>query len=175
MEEPANKSELRRFLGMANQLGKFSSQLAEISKPLRDLLSVKNEWVWGPAQSQSFLAMKTELSSPDKLLAHYDPLAETQVPADASPYGLGAVMTQKQENGEWRPVAYNSRALSDVERRYAQIKKDALAVTWACERLSDLLIGKTFPLKTDHKPLIPLLSTKDLDLFLHGSKGFACD
>ena len=43
MEEPANKSELRRFLGMANQLGKFSSQLAEISKPLRDLLSVKNE------------------------------------------------------------------------------------------------------------------------------------
>ena len=72
-------------------------------------------------------------------------------------------MTQKQENGEWRPVAYNSRALSDVERRYAQIEKEALAVTWACERLSDLLIGKTFHLKTDHKPLIPLLSTKDLD------------
>ena len=163
MEEPANRSELRRFLGMANQLGKFSSQLAEISKPLRNLLSVKNEWVWGPAQSQSFLAMKTELSSPDKLLAHYDPQAETQVSADASPYGLGAVMTQKQENGEWRPVAYNSRALSDVERRYAQIEKEALAVTWACERLSDLLIGKTFHLKTDHKPLIPLLSTKDLD------------
>ena len=163
MEEPANKSELRRFLGMANQLGKFSSQLAEISKPLRDLLSVKNEWVWGPAQIQSFLAMKTELSSPDKPLARYDPLAETQVSADASPYGLGAVMTQKQENGEWRPVAYNSRALSDVERRYAQIEKEALAITWACERLSDLLIGKTFHLKTDHKPLIPLLSTKDLD------------
>ena len=72
-------------------------------------------------------------------------------------------MTQKQENGEWRPVAYNSRALSDVERRYAQIEKEALAVTWACERLSDLLIGKTFHLKTDLKPLIPLLSTKDLD------------
>ena len=150
MEEPTDRSELRRFLGMVNQLGKFLSQVAEISKPLRDLLSPKREWIWDSAQKQSFRALKQELSKPDKLLAHYDPAAQTVVSADASSFGLGAVLIQKQkEDGSWRPVAYNSRSLSDVERRYAQIEKEALAVTWVCERFSDFFIGKEFQLETD--------------------------
>ena len=150
MEEPTDRSELRRFLGMVNQLGKFSSQVAEISKPLRDLLSPKREWIWDSAQKQSFRALKQELSKPDKLLAHYDPATQTVVSADPSSFGLGAVLIQKQkEDGSWRPVAYNSRSLSDVERRYAQIEKEALAVTWVCERFSDFFIGKEFQLETD--------------------------
>ena len=87
MEEPTDQSELRRFLGMANQLGKFSRHIAEISKPLRVLLSLKREWIWDSAQKQYFRALKQELSKPDKLLAHYDPTAQTVVSADASSLG----------------------------------------------------------------------------------------
>ena len=56
-----------------------------------------------------------------------------------------------------------SRALSETEGRYAQIEKEALAVTWACERFSKYLLGRPFAVETNHKPLIPLLSSKHLD------------
>ncbi len=71
-----------------------------------------------------------------------------------------AVLMQKQPDG---PVAYISRSMSSTEQRYAQIEKEALAITWACERFSDYLIGADFHVETDHKPLVPLLSTKLLD------------
>ena len=62
-----------------------------------------------------------------------------------------------------KPVAYISRSLMTTEQRYAQIEKEALAFTWACERFSDYLVGLQFHIETDHKPLVPLFSTKNLD------------
>ena len=56
-----------------------------------------------------------------------------------------------------------SRALTPTERRYAQIEKEARAATWACERLADYLIGKQFLIETDHKPLVPILGSKNLE------------
>ena len=70
---------------------------------------------------------------------------------------------QKTDTGEWQPVAYASRSMRETEMRYAQIEKEALATTWACERFSDYILGKTITIETDHKPLVPLLSTKHLD------------
>ena len=83
--------------------------------------------------------------------------------ADASSYGLGAVIIQKQPDGHFRPIAYISRALTPTEQKYAQIEKEALAVTWAGERFQHYLLGMHFRIETDHKPLIPLLSSKNLD------------
>ena len=74
-------------------------------------------------------------------------------------------MVQKHQEGTWKPVAfiYISRALSSSQEICAQIEKEELVTTWVCERLADYLIGKTFHFKTDHKPLSPLLGTKNLD------------
>uniref|UniRef100_A0A3B5QZY7 Gypsy retrotransposon integrase-like protein 1 n=1 Tax=Xiphophorus maculatus TaxID=8083 RepID=A0A3B5QZY7_XIPMA len=162
MEEPRNISEVRRFLGMVNHLGKFLPHLAEKTRPLRDLLKKSNMWSWGPPQQQAFDAIKTDLTTPPGL-ALYDPNAETCVSADASSYGLGAVLLQKHADTGWRPVAYASRSLSDTEQRYAQIEKEALASTWACERFAEFLTGKRFHIETDHKPLVPLLGSKCLN------------
>ena len=82
--------------------------------------------------------------------------------ADASSFGLGAVLLQLDDRG-WHPVAFASRSLSEVEQRYAQIEKEALATVWACEKFAAYLIGGKFSIETDHKPLVPLLSTKHLD------------
>ena len=162
MASPKSISDVRRFLGMTTQLGKFTPSLAEISKPLRDLLSKKNAWCWDEPQESAFQAIKQLLlSSP--ALSFYSPDRETVVSADASSYGIGSVLLQKQPDNVWKPVAYASRALTPAEQKYAQIEKEALAITWSCERFNDYLLGTTFHIHTDHKPLVPLLSTKNLE------------
>ena len=104
LEPPTNVKELRRLLEMANQLSKFSPKLAEVMKPLRDLLSTKNQWTWGNPQETAFINLK-QLLSLNKILALYNPTLKTIVSADASAYGLGAVLRQCQNNGDLRPVA----------------------------------------------------------------------
>ena len=161
MPPPTNVPELRRFMGMVNHLGKFSPQLATLTHPLRELLSKKNSWTWGKEQDDAFNKVKAELANTPTLTL-YDPTAETKVSADASSYGLGAVLLQKIADA-WKPVAYASRSLSETERRYAQIEKEALAATWACEKFQNLILGKLVEIESDHKPLIPLLNSKRLE------------
>ena len=141
MDPPTTVSELRRFLGMVNQLDKFTPQLAHLTQPLRGLLSKGATWLWGPDQSQAFSQVKEELSKPTTL-ALYDVNAPTKLSADASSYGLGAVLLQEADK-QWRPIAYASRSMSETEQRYAQIEKEALTITWACEKW--LHLGQTNP------------------------------
>ena len=96
-------------------------------------------------------------------MALYDVRNETTLSTDASSYGLGAVLRQTQSDGSLRPIAYASRALTETEQHYAQIEKEALGMTWACERFQDYLLGTKFKAETDHKPLVSLLSSNPLD------------
>ena len=154
MSASTSVPELRRFMGMVNQLGKFTPNLAELTQPLCEQLSK----VWGPSQSRAFKQVKQELSKPASL-ALYDPEAQTKISADASSYGLGAMLLQ-QVDGAWKRVAYASRLMSETERRYTQIEKEALAITWACD---GFILGKHIEIETDCKPLVPLLGEKHLD------------
>ena len=147
---------------MVNQLGKFVPHLAEKTKPIRDLLSTKNKFLWGPTQQDAFESLKKELTS-TPVLAYYDPAKKTILLADASSYGLGAVLLQEQENGTRKPVAYVSRSMTTTKQRYAQIEKETLATPWACEKFNDFILGKDILIETDHKPLVPLFGSKNLD------------
>ena len=118
--------------------------------------------MWGHVQEEAMKKIKEALSS-SEVLGLYDPTRETILSADACSYGLGAVLCQKQPNGDLRPITYISRDLTETEQRYAQIEKEALAATWACERFQSYLLGMHFSIETDHKSLVPLLSSKNLD------------
>ncbi|UYV72148.1 K02A2.6-like, partial [Cordylochernes scorpioides] len=161
MPAPTDVHGVRRFLGMVNHLGRFVENLSEIVAPLNQLLVKGQNFVWDCSQERAFRKLK-ELLTTEPILAAYDVRKPTMVSSDASSYSLGAVLKQEGKNGIWRPVAYSSRTMTPTEKRYAQIDKEALAITWACEPFQDFLLGKCFRIETDHKPLIPLFSTKEL-------------
>ena len=92
-------------------------------------------WHWRPEQEEAFTNVKRELTKPT-VLALYDPQAPTKISADASSYGLGAVLLQHNGGSDWKSVAYASRSMMETESRYVQIEKEALATTWACEKFS---------------------------------------
>ena len=82
------------------------------------------------------------------LKTYFDPKKETILQVGASMKGLGAALTQ-----DHKPVAFTSKALTDVEARYANIGRELLAVVYGCEKFHTYLYGRSFTVYTDHEPL----------------------
>ena len=148
---PKNALEVRSFLGLANFCSRFIQDFSTIGYPLRQLTRKAVQWGWRSEHQRAFDNLKNALTS-THVMAHYDPTAPSQLRVDASPVGLGAILTQTQD-GETKPIAYASRTLTSVETRYSQTEREALAVVWGCERFHLYLYGTNFDLLTDHKPL----------------------
>jgi len=148
---PQNASEARSFLGLAQIVSKFVPDLSSIAEPFQRLTHKSAEFKWGKELQVAFEKLKD--------LAYFNVNSRTRIVADASPVGLGADLTQIHES-EWRVIGYASRRLSDVERRYSQTEKEALALVWACERSNIYVFGREFELETDYKPLEYIYSQK---------------
>ncbi|XP_067936936.1 uncharacterized protein [Watersipora subatra] len=146
---------------MVNYLMQLSRKLAEICTPIYKVSGSKSEWYWGPDQHQAFEDVKKEMSK-KPVLCTFDLRAKHRVSADASKNALGAVLLQLADENEWQPVEYASRKISETETRHAMVEKEALAITWACEKFDYYLVGWKFEIESDHKPLISILGEKDL-------------
>ena len=162
LHAPKTISQIRSFLGMINQFSKFADHPADKTKPIRDLLSKNDSWSRGQAVEKAFKQMKHCLIFLP-VLALYGTNKKTKIASDASSYGLGGVVLQKQDDNTWKPVVYFSRALTNTEMHYSQVEKECLAFKWLCERASDFILRKPVVGETDYKPLLPMLMTYVLD------------
>ncbi|XP_077550696.1 uncharacterized protein LOC144163904 [Haemaphysalis longicornis] len=160
---PEDLSGVRRLLGLVNHVGRFLPNVSDVTAPIRALLQKNSEWTWGPSQQSAFGKLK-ELLCSERCVATYNTQYKTTVSADASSFGLGAVLLQEQPSGERRAVAFASRSLTSAETRYSQTEKEALAASWAVQRFDQYVCGLDFILETDHQPLVALLGNMEIDL-----------
>ena len=122
-KKPKSAGEVRSFLGLVNFSARFIPNLASITEPLRELTRKDVPFVWGAVQQTAFDALTSSLGRAETL-AYFDSNAEkTKLITDASPVGLGAVLTQVTQ-GQERVIAYASRSLTEVERRYSQTERE---------------------------------------------------
>lgn len=131
---PTNVTELKSFLGLLNYYSRFLQNSSTILHPLHNLLRKEATWVWTSECAKAFEDAK-QLSKQNKVLVHYNTRLPLRIACEiAPPYGVGAVISHVMENGEKRPVAFASRTLSEAERKYAQIEKEALAIIFGVKK-----------------------------------------
>ncbi|XP_031357014.1 uncharacterized protein K02A2.6-like isoform X2 [Photinus pyralis] len=156
---PTNVTELQAFLGLVNFYHVFMKDKATIAKPLHALLQKNAQWQWRTSEREAFQALKDCLIR-EPVLAHYNDRRNLFLTCDASPYGVGCVLSQLDDRGRDVPVAYHSRSLSSAERKYAQIDKEALTIITGVKKFHEYIYGRGVTITTDHKPLLGVFNPK---------------
>ena len=166
-EIPKTKKEVRSFLGLTGYYRKFIPQYASIASPLTDLTrkSEPSQVQWSPECDAAFKQLRDSLCSAP-VLQTPDFEKPFILQTDASQRGVGAVLSQLDENGGDHPVAFYSRKLLPREENYSTIEKECLAIKLGIQAFRVYLLGRFFTIQTDHRSLEWLTELKKTTLDL---------
>ena len=173
MAPPCNYTEIRRFLGATWFFRCFIKNYARIARPLNDLLEGEaSKWKTQPVDLppeaiEAFNLLKTKcVTTPVLAFVDFEKLFLLET--DASSCGLGAVLSQKQDDGKFHLVAYASRELKGGEKKYHSSKLEFLALKWAMtDQFREYLWYRLFTVRTDNNPLTYIMTTPNLDATGH--------
>uniref|UniRef100_H3H5J1 Reverse transcriptase domain-containing protein n=1 Tax=Phytophthora ramorum TaxID=164328 RepID=H3H5J1_PHYRM len=150
---PKNQKDLRKWLGLANYLHKYSENYADMARPLSNLLKKDVEWAWDTEHQVAFEAVKESLLHAP-ILALPDPDCPFSVVCDASDFAIGCALLQADTEGRERVIAFESRQLKAAEKNYPVHDKELLAMKYALVKFRVHLLGsKPFVNFTDHASL----------------------
>lgn len=166
LPKPNTVTEVRRALGLFSWYRRFVPNFASMSAVITDLIKGKGKKsaiTWNPAAEEAFNNLKLALiSSPTLASPDYrQPIKPFVIYTDACNYGLGAVLTQKGDDGEEHPISYASRTLNQAERHYSATEKECLAVVFGILKFRPFIEGLHFEVITDHYSLLWLLQMQD--------------
>ena len=144
---------MRKWLGLANYLHKYSANYADMARPLSNLLKKDVSWCWDDTHNDAFKAVKDSLLHAP-ILALPDPERPFSVVCDASDFAIGSALLQTDVDGRERVIAFESRQLKAAEKNYPVHDKELLAMKYALVKFRVHLLGsKPFVIYTDHASL----------------------
>ena len=153
---PADLRSLRSFLGLASYYRRFVAGFSKVAGPT--LTHKDAPFVWSPACQEAFDELKCILTEAP-VLAFPDFSREFLLETDASGAALGAVLSQKQDDGGVRPFAFASWTLKPLERNDGITELEGFGVVWAVKHFRHYLYGHHCKVFTDHEALKSLLNT----------------
>jgi hypothetical protein len=156
---PKNLRQLRGFLGLASYYRRFVPGFSKMASPLNRLLKKEVRYEWTSVQQNAFESLKEKLITAP-ILAYPDNTKEFILFTDASDIALGAILSQKDDKGHEKVIAYASKSLTTAEKNYSTTEKECLAVVWAVQHYRQYLHGVHFLLITDHSALRSLFHHK---------------
>lgn len=151
-EAPKNVTDLRSFLGLASYLSEYIPRFADLVNPMWEAVKA-TPFSWTREAEMSFQATKDQIARCTRKLSFFNTNARTIIYTDASPHALGVVLTQEIKGEPPRVICFASKTLTETEKRYPQIQKEALGIVWGTERLYYYLLGREFTIRTDARGL----------------------
>lgn len=145
---PTTTSELKSFLGLASYVSSYVPKFTDMTACLWKATK-KDGFCWGLEQQTAFVNTKQAIMKCTVTRGYFGDKDKSILYTDASPYAIGAVLTQENETGEQRIISFASKALTETEQRYAQTQREALAIVWAVEHFYYFLMGRKFLIRTD--------------------------
>ena len=155
---PRSVKDTRSFLGLSSYYRKFIPNFAKTANPLHHLTRKGVCFQWTPECQAAFIELKWRLTT-SPVLAYPDFSRGFDLETDASIQGIGAVLAQQQKDEKLHPIAYASRALSNVEKRYGITDLETLAVVWAISHFHHYLYGNSVTVHTDHTAIKAVLES----------------
>ena len=157
---PTDVTEVRRFLGLASYYRRFVPKFASIASLMHALTKKSVPFQWTDECESAFNELKVALStSPVLIYPKFGPGHSFILETDASTVGLGAVLSQMQDNGTVHPIAYASRSVDKHEKNYGISKLETLGLVWAVHYFRPYLLGHWCTVYTDHAACLAILNT----------------
>ena len=152
---PTDIKQLESFVSKLNYYWKVLPAFASVCAPLNQLRCKDTPWKWSTECAVAFDQLKQMLADKTRLV-HFDPEKPIVLATDASPYGIGAVISHILPDDSEEPIAFASKTLSKAERGYAQVEKEGLSIVYGIRKFNQYLSGRHFTILTDHKPLLTI-------------------
>jgi transposase InsO family protein/predicted aspartyl protease len=160
---PKDKKEVRGFLGLTGYYRRFIKEYGQLAMPLTDLLHETVKFKWGEKEQQALDALKERLTQAP-VMAHPDHDRQFILHTDASGFAVSGVLSQKQDDGKVRPVAYLSKKMDKAEINYSTFDQELLAIVTCLDKWKVYITGTRHPVLvyTDHYALQWIRSSKEL-------------
>ncbi|CAF1054378.1 unnamed protein product, partial [Brachionus calyciflorus] len=161
-KSPTSVGEVHSLLGLSTYCSRYIKDHSTVVEPLRRLIKKDVKWRWTQIEEKALQKLKDSVIT--DCLAYFNPNWKTELIVDASPVGLGCVLMQvnPMDSSDRKVIAFASKSLNDVEKKYSQIEKEGYAAVFGCEKNHLILYGRHFTIVTDNKSLEYILNSPKL-------------